>query len=247
MAEFFNSSGVNFMLDQIVSGAKDRLILVSPYLQINDRIRQMLTAQDRVRREIRLIYGKSQLNPVETEWLRSTSIRTFFCKNLHAKCYMNESEALITSMNLYEYSQVTNEEMGIYVRKDEDLDLYNKIYADVERLLLLSEPVRIDVQVIEKQVEQQVKPKPVAKTPATAEKSTGKKVPAATAHCIRCNTLIPFSMDRPLCDNHYKSWERYKNGDYEEKFCHSCGKERETSVNNPMCSDHDKPWFRKKK
>ena len=31
------------------------------------------------------------------------SIQTLFRRNLHAKCYLNEKEALLTSMNLYEF------------------------------------------------------------------------------------------------------------------------------------------------
>ena len=61
-----------------------------------------------------VIYGKNELRPEENNWLRSMdSIKTGFLQDLHAKCYMNEEEALVTSMNLYEYSQVNNYEMGI--------------------------------------------------------------------------------------------------------------------------------------
>ena len=48
-----------------------------------------------------------------------TSIKTSVRKNLHAKCYLNEKEALLTSMNLYEYSQEHNDEMGILVSVDQ--------------------------------------------------------------------------------------------------------------------------------
>ncbi len=47
-------------------------------------------------------------------------VRLSFCKNLHAKCYLNESECIISSLNLYEFSQINNNEMGILIRKYED-------------------------------------------------------------------------------------------------------------------------------
>ncbi len=37
-------------------------------------------------------------------------------QNLHAKCYLNEKAAIITSMNLYDFSQVNNNEMGVYTK-----------------------------------------------------------------------------------------------------------------------------------
>ena len=63
----------------------------------------------------------------EKEWLESmTSIKTSVRKNLHAKCYLNGKEALLTSMNLYEYSQEHNDEMGILVSVDHDPELYGQ-------------------------------------------------------------------------------------------------------------------------
>lgn len=47
---------------------------------------------------MRIVYGKSELQPWEIEWLRSlTFIRTSFCKNLHAKCYPSEAVCMVTS------------------------------------------------------------------------------------------------------------------------------------------------------
>jgi phosphatidylserine/phosphatidylglycerophosphate/cardiolipin synthase-like enzyme len=228
-------------LEQIIKDAKRQLILISPYLRINNRLRLALEDQDRFKIDIRVIYGKNDLQAEENNWLRSlSSIKASFVEHLHAKCYLNESEALVTSMNLYEFSQQHNEEMGILVRKEDDVDLYEKIYEEASRLIRSSKEYLIEVKEVKQESKPAAKPKSGTKKPAP------KKDSAATAHCVRCNTLIPFSMDRPLCDTHHKSWGRYKNPDYPEKYCHSCGKERDTTVGKPMCSDHDKPWFRKK-
>ena len=42
MAEFLTTTGISHKLETIINGASDRLILVSPYLKINDRLRQLL-------------------------------------------------------------------------------------------------------------------------------------------------------------------------------------------------------------
>ena len=42
-------------------------------------------------------------------------IQTGFVKDLHAKCYLTEKEALVTSLNLYDYSMIHNIEMGVFV------------------------------------------------------------------------------------------------------------------------------------
>ena len=82
-----------------------RKILISPYLQFNDRIKEHLNNLNIQKRDIRIIYRENKLHPDENNWLeKQIGVRTSICKNLHAKCYLNENEAIITSMNLYEFS-----------------------------------------------------------------------------------------------------------------------------------------------
>jgi len=35
MAKFLNTTGVSYHLEELIKGTKDRLILISPYLQFN--------------------------------------------------------------------------------------------------------------------------------------------------------------------------------------------------------------------
>lgn len=147
MAKFLDTTGVSYHLQQLINKANERLVLISPYLKINEKIKQSLEDKNRMKIDIRVIYGKNELQPEENNWLKSmTSIRSSFCKDLHAKCYLNESEAIITSMNLYEFSQVNNNEMGIYVVKETDPTLYNEIYEEVKRLIRISDEIIVTVE-----------------------------------------------------------------------------------------------------
>ena len=111
MAKFLNTSATNYFLEEMIKSAADRLILISPFLKLNDRMKELLADKNRLKIDVRIVYGKSELQPKETEWLSGlTYIRTSFCKNLHAKCYMNENMCIVTSLNLYEFSQVNNNE-----------------------------------------------------------------------------------------------------------------------------------------
>jgi hypothetical protein len=86
MAKFLNTSATNCHLEELIKGARDRLILISPFLKLNDRIKELLADKDRLKIDVRMVYGKSELAPAEIEWLKGlTFVRTSFCKNLHAK------------------------------------------------------------------------------------------------------------------------------------------------------------------
>jgi len=147
MAKFLNSSGTTYHLEELIKNASDRLVIISPYLKLNERIKELLEDRNRLKIDIRIVYGKNDLHPEEINWLKNlTFIRTSFCKNLHAKCYLNENECIITSLNLYEFSQVNNNEMGVLIYRNEDAKLYADTYEEAQRIIRISEEVRMSLE-----------------------------------------------------------------------------------------------------
>ena len=223
MAEFLNTSAITHQLNEIIRGARgERLLLISPYLKFSRQIKELLEEQARNwKTPIYVVYGKTELRSEETQWLAENDVRTFFREPLHAKCYMNDSHALITSMNLYEFSQQNNDEMGILVSAEDDEDLYKAIKAEAEHILILSKNVIIDVP-------------PVVDGPVPPQVVLPKQ-----GFCVRDRKEIPFDQKRPYCAKCYNSYRRLpksKKEDYKEKYCHACGEERSTSMAKPVCS-----------
>lgn len=180
MAKFLTTTGTNYHLEELIKGASDRLILISPFLKLNDRMKELLADKNRLKIDVRIVYGKSELQPQEIEWLRGlTYIRTSFCKNLHAKCYMNEEMCIITSLNLYEFSQVNNNEMGILIQRSDDGQLYKDAYEEAQRIIRISDEVRISLERVASS-----EPEPIAAQGAEAssndsESTSGDKVPSS--------------------------------------------------------------------
>lgn len=223
MAKFLNTPGISYYLEELIKATKDRLILISPYLQFNDRIKEHINTLTILKKDIRIIYRDNKLHPDENNWLeKQTGVRTSICKNLHAKCYLNEAEAIITSMNLYEFSQQNNNEMGIYISKAEDPDLYNATYEEASRILTISEEIRITVK----------------KISSTAPHHPEKKKDdlKESGFCIRTGMPIPFNVAKPMSNDAYKLWSKFGNPDYPEKYCHFSGElsNGETSLNKPI-------------
>lgn len=154
MAKFLNTTGVSYHLEELIKNTKDRLILISPYLQFHKRVKDHLENLNIQKKDIRIIYRENKLQLEESNWLESQiGIRTSLCSSLHAKCYLNENEAIVTSMNLYSFSQQNNDEMGIHVTKKNDAELYEDIFKEVQRLLTISEEIRVSVKKIDKSIE----------------------------------------------------------------------------------------------
>lgn len=163
MAKFLNTSATNYFLEEMIKDAKDRLILISPFLKLNDRMKELLSDKNRLKIDVRIIYGKSELQPEEISWLKElTYIRTSFCKNLHAKCYLNEELCIITSLNLYEFSQINNNEMGILIKRSEDPELYKDAYEEAQRIIRISDEVRISLERVSSESEEKEDSEPAS-------------------------------------------------------------------------------------
>jgi phosphatidylserine/phosphatidylglycerophosphate/cardiolipin synthase-like enzyme len=167
MAKFLNTSAINYFLEDLIKNAKDRLILISPFLKLNDSIKELLEDKNRLKIDVRIVYGKSELQPQEINWLKGlTYVRTSYCKNLHAKCYLNEEVCVISSLNLYEFSQVNNNEMGVLVNRLEDTEVYRDAYEEAQRIIRISDEVRISLEVVDRDAP--------AQTAASEEDKSGK-------------------------------------------------------------------------
>ena len=63
MAKFLNTSAITYHLEELLKSARERLIIISPYLKFNDKIRELLEDKNRMKIDIRIVYGKNELHP----------------------------------------------------------------------------------------------------------------------------------------------------------------------------------------
>jgi len=232
MAEFLDTQGVSYYLKKLINNSNDKLYLISPYLQLNNQLKLSLEDRHKFSIDIIVIYGKvTDINPDDSEWLKSMpGIKLMFHKDLHAKCYFNEKEAIITSMNLYMFSQQNNVEMGIYISKEKDEELYIQVANEVDRIKRGSEHRTISVQKVENTKIESKKTFIEKKAPAKEVRSIG--------YCIRTGVEIPFNIDKPLSKEAFKIWNEHANLEFPEKYCHFSGEQSfgKTSVKRPILS-----------
>jgi hypothetical protein len=232
MAEFLDTQGISYYLKRLINNSIDKLYLISPYLQLNNQLKLSLEDRHKFSIDIIIIYGKiSDINPEDSAWLQSMpGIKLLFHKDLHAKCYFNEKEAIITSMNLYMFSQQNNVEMGIYISKEKDEELYKQVANEVDRIKRGSEHRTISVQKVENK--KLVTPKESIPYKERFKKNDFKR----TGYCIRTRVEIPFNINEPMCYDAKKIWSKFSNPEYPESFCHFSGEPSngETSFSHPI-------------
>lgn len=134
MIQFLTTTGISYNLEAILKDAENEVFLVTPYLKISQNFYERLVDSNNKNIEITIIYGKAELSPEQKALLFGLeNLNLVFHKNLHAKCYFNEEKALVASMNLYEYSEKNNREMGFLIDHFEE-DLFEDIMKEVSSI-----------------------------------------------------------------------------------------------------------------
>ena len=137
MAEFFTGTALDEKLTDIIWEAKKELIILSPFIRLDDYCKSIFKKlKNNPELEIIIVFGKNEgetqrsLTPADLELFKEFSnITIIYCSNLHAKYYANESEALLTSLNLLGKSMTGNVEYGISFQNSKIINL-DKLYVD---------------------------------------------------------------------------------------------------------------------
>ena len=232
MAKFlYRRRGIVESLHRIIEEAEKELVLVSPYIKADEETRGLLGEQKRST-TINVVYGKKELRPAEKRFLEGLGIKLTFLEHLHAKCYLNEDEALLTSMNLYKFSQENNDEMGILVSREDDPKLYGDIYRQVKKYIDRSESAATA------QVAERGRGYSAGKTTRSKKSRTVAKAPEL-GFCIRGRHPVPLvkapESVRPYCTSCYGARKKFENEEYPGSYCHTCGKKHATTLRKPLC------------
>lgn len=223
MADFLTTNGTSYHIENVIIGAEIELVLVSPYLQISKTFYERLKDASKKNVDIKIIFGKDELRPNEKNSLAELrNLELLFFENLHAKCYFNEKEMVITSMNMYEFSEKNNREMGVFITKQNDKNIFDKAVNETLSIIQSSEIIQL------------------AKTKGkffdnkySLNEQTNRE--PRRGYCIRCEESIQYDLVKPYCWRCFSTWSQFKNPDYYENVCHSCGEFESTSMNRPEC------------
>ena len=301
MSIFLTGDNLNDAIDNIIKDAKKFVFITSPYIKLDNHFKERF---DLVKKNpsiyLQILFGKNEENFYQSmksedlDYFKSfPNVSIIYEPRLHAKSYVNESEGIITSMNLYDYSAENNVEYGVYFTKSKLTDkvyqeheehhyclledrahcIYikrpvfktallglSKNYLRSEVLLDLFESFDPNQKNYKRVVYQDIHVMslndndiiPVLKTRSekklkknkksdSGKKSSKEKKKVETldpeiGYCIRTGEEIMFNPERPFCYKAYKSWAKFENYNFPEKYCHKTGKpsKGETSMANPI-------------
>ena len=214
-------------VENILEEARQRVIFVTPYLRLWGHLKTNIEQAVKKGVDVRFLIrqDRDQVRAEDVDWLRSHKVTVLEIAGLHAKIYMNEQTLLVSSMNITESSTNNSYEVALEV-EDALQDKALREYVSSKLMSMASS-----------------QPTPArAKTALTWAKAavktvTGRDRPSdmGRGRCIRCHAVIEFNDLRPLCEKDYQIWNVFANGEYQEQYCHSCGREAAVTYSRPLC------------
>lgn len=236
MVTFLNTSRAYAEIDDIIDKADSNLVLISPYIRFPQPLLERLKYKDSLGIKTIVVCRGKNLNVEERSKLKQLKhLELRFDEDVHAKCYYNEKSMVITSLNLYEHSQQYNREMGILLNSEEDPNVFNEALSEAKYIVSRAKKDSVIRSLVGGVVREA---KSVAYFP-TKDDLRKTKIPIRTkqtGYCIRCERSIAYDLEAPYCPDCYRVWSKYKDPDYEEEYCHWCGKPNEpTTINRPLC------------
>ena len=87
--------------------------------------------------QMKVVCRNNCLTIDDNKWFKEIGekVTIYFNDSLHAKCFLNENTAIVTSMNLYHYSMVNNVEFGVLFERKDDPENYSKILEESSSLI----------------------------------------------------------------------------------------------------------------
>jgi hypothetical protein len=267
MGKFLKGNQLNAELEKLFDDAQEFIVIVSPYIKLHARFIDSIKSKiDDDNFELIIVFGKNDddltksLSSQDFEFLKAfPNIQIRYESRLHAKYYSNETTAILSSMNLYDFSQNNNIEFGILTKTGKlisdplDTEAYNYFDQVIENSALLfhrepnyeSQMLGLSSKYIGSDIVTDKLSQIFDKKVKTKVAST-KPVSSQKGFCIRTGISISFNPKRPLSDKAYKAWSQYSDENYSEKYCHFSGEKSngETSFSRPILR---KNWKESKK
>lgn len=119
----------------LIVEAEKELILVSPYVNINYWEKMKRSLQIALSKEVDLHFIIRENADNEINALKNLGIYPIKIKDLHAKVYINDKYAIVTSQNIIEYSDINSIDVG-YVTETEDerIELINYVNTYISKV-----------------------------------------------------------------------------------------------------------------
>jgi hypothetical protein len=104
----------------LIEEAEKKIIIVSPYVDIKnwDKLKRCLN--NAIERKVAITFYVRENTKQDLEHLRQLNVKLVLIKDLHAKIYLNDTYGIVSSQNLYQYSDINSIDFAYSTETEEE-------------------------------------------------------------------------------------------------------------------------------
>lgn len=244
-------------LVRLIDEAAKRVWLVSPYTSL-DKLRNLTRSIQAAGKKgvvVSLVVREPDKSTRHTDQavaalrdLVASGLKLYSLRDLHAKIYVSERHAILTSLNLLESSFNNSIEIGMWIPCDraefgEVRDFFSR---EIQQHMKPTTPDALLSIVVapssagrtQKQHEAIAEAPPPRRSGRRKERRSSGRSERDEGFCIACGDSIPLNPDRPYCPDDYAEAQEGER----ENHCHLCGDEYAATLDKPLCKACFKSW-----
>jgi len=221
MSLLLDSKRSSRCIEDIIKKSEETLSISLPLFRLSETLFGLLKEAAERGVHITIIFSTDELDPVEKSLIAKLPHIQISCySELNSKCYFNEKDMIITSVDIHNFQDKTSGDMSISLNRIEDpvlfedaLHIFNLFYESSVKLI------------------------------SDKDQNVNKPVQGVSAYhgfCIRCAMPITFNISKPYCRQCMNQIKNETDSGKTGNYCHSCACKTATSQNSPQCDECSK-------
>ena len=205
--EIFFDDSIRPQISTIINEAKEYIFIVTPYFSPGETLLRQIIQVAKSGLKVTIIHNSKELeNP---DFLKILKRLNNLCSvynhpHLHSKLYFNESEMIITSLNLHKSSMMNSFEVGWLTNRYEE---FGRVKNYVNKIIIKDNLTSItDLSKVEEKLGYCIRTKKRIllnkDRPIEISEYYKSKRASDGSYCHKCGEESDTSIDNPFCKNH---------------------------------------------
>ena len=123
--QIINPNEIGAKISTLISESNEKFYAITPFLDLSKWRKILTNLENAVKRGVKIKFYFREIREKDFQVLHKLGVELNQINGLHTKLYINECEVIVSSVNLYEFSDLHSIDIALHFKKTKD---YNKIY-----------------------------------------------------------------------------------------------------------------------
>ena len=124
--DIINPNEIGTKISTLIAESDEKFYAITPYIDLSKWKKMIINIEKAIKRGVSIKLFYREIKQDDLKILTKLGVELIQIKGLHTKLYFNEKSVIVSSMNLYESSDLYSIDIALYFEEKKE---YNKIYT----------------------------------------------------------------------------------------------------------------------